>query len=229
MHCSFQAFLVYGCAFFGDSGNYRGRFDTLSHFLRIAINLKFIFLSKGFGDSKIIPNLDPDKFELIIKSSNAYKSQKVAKLWAKCKNSIYHLNERTQSLGLADKGVTMYFSENCTQEDSDRVKEWMKMKKMDAFLCRTFKTEVNGRKMYEIKLASVENGEKIGITMPPEDYKGDTFIVTRGDFSKLLAKINQNLAEAKKFAANENQELMIQHYIESFAEGDLDAHKDASR
>lgn len=193
------------------------------------INLNLILFSTGFGDSKVIPNLDQEKFELIIKSSVAYKSPKVAKLWEKCKKSIYQLTERTQSLGLGSKGVTMYFSENCTQDDSDRVKEWMKVKKMDAFLCRTFKTEVDGHKTYEIKLASVEKGEKIGITMPPEEYKGDTFVVTRGDFSNLLAKINLNLAEAKKYAANENQDLMIRNYIESFAEGSLDAHKDASR
>lgn len=206
IQCLFQAFLVYGCAFFANSGNY-----------------------KGFGDSKVIPNLDFDEFESIIKSSNAYKSPKVATLWSKCKNSIYQLTERTQCLGLGNKGVTTYFSENCTQEDSDRVKDWMKMKKMDAFLCRTFKTEENGHKTYEIKLASVEKGEKDGITIPPEEYKGDTFVVTRGDFSSLLAKININLEEAKKYAANKNQDLMIQNYIESFADGNLDAHKDASR
>lgn len=123
----------------------------------------------------------------------------------------------------------MYFSENCTQEDSDRIKEWMKLKKMDAYLCRTFKTEDNGHNTYEIKLASVERGTKDGITMAPEEYKGDTFVVTRGDFSGLLAKINSNLADAKKYAANGNQDKMIQHYIESFAEGNLEAHKDATR
>lgn len=166
---------------------------------------------------------------MIIKSSRAYKSKEVANLWSKCKNSIYKLTQRTQNLGIGDEGITTYFSENCSQEDLDRVKEWMKLKKMDAFLCRTFKTEENGHKTYEIKLASVEKGEKEGITMSKEEYKGDSFIVTRGDFSALLDHINKNLVEAKKYAANENQQQMIDYYVKSFAEGDLDAHKDASR
>lgn len=142
---------------------------------------------------------------------------------------IYQLDGRRRNLGIGKEGVTTYFSENCTQEDSDRVKDWMKSKKMDAFLCRTFKTEENDHKTYEIKLASVEKGEKVGITMKPETYKGDTFVVTRGDFSTLLDRINKNLAEAKKFAANDNQHQMIQYYIKSFTEGDLEAHKDGSR
>lgn len=166
---------------------------------------------------------------MIIKSSRAYKSKEVANLWSKCKNSIYILTQRTQNLGIGEEGITSYFSENCTQDDLDRVKEWMKLKKMDAYLCRTFKTEKNGHKTYEIILASVEKGEKEGITMPPEEYNGDTFIVTRGDFSGLLDQINKNLVEAKKYAANENQEQMIDYYIKSFAEGNLEAHKDGSR
>lgn len=80
-----------------------------------------------------------------------------------------------------------------------------------------------------IQFASVGNGKKDGVTMPPEEYKGNTFIATRGDFSSFLAIINSKLASAKEFAANENQEQMLKNYIESFAEGDLNAHKDASR
>lgn len=183
----------------------------------------------GSGNSKIIPNLDVNQFEVIVKSSRAYSLPAVASLWAKCKKSIYHLTARTRNLGLGEDGVTMYYSENCTQQDSDRVKEWMKSKQMDAYICRTFKTEDNGKRTYEIKLASINQGKKDGITEEPKPYKDDVFVVTRGDFSGLLAPINLNLELAKKYAANENQAKMIENYIISFAEGDLNAHKDASR
>lgn len=181
------------------------------------------------GGTKIIPNLDVEKFDVIIKSSRAYKSQALDDLWAKCRKPIFHLTERTQSFGLGEKGVTTFFSDNCTQEDSDLVTEWLKFKKMDAYLCRTFKTVADGHKTFEIKLASVEQGDKDGITATPEQYKGSTFVVTRGDFSRFLSIINSNLALAKKYAANENQERMIEYYIESFNEGNLEAHKEGAR
>lgn len=183
------------------------------------------------GDTKFVPNLNAEQFDVIVKASRAYKlhTDAINKLWSKSKKPIFDLTDRTKSLGLGDNGITTYFSDNCTQEDSDCVNEWLKLKKMDAYICRTFKTEVNGIKTYEIKLASVEQGEHKGITTPPEEYKGNQFVVTRGDYSSLLALVNSNLKMAKKYAANENQSQMIENYITSFGEGSLDAHKEGSR
>lgn len=183
------------------------------------------------GDTKFVPNLNVEQFEMIVKASRAYKSQTdvINSLWSKCKHPIFYLTDRTKSLGLCDHGITTYFSDNCTKEDSDRVNEWLKLKKLDAYICRTFKTEKDGHNKYEIKLASAEQGECAGITIPPEEYKGDTFVVTRGDYSRLLAQVNSNLALAKKYAANENEVRMIDEYIKSFGEGSLDAHKEGSR
>lgn len=199
---------MYTSGFFANAGNY-----------------------KGMGDTKFVPNLDSDKFELIVKSSKAYRAQKddIERLWADTKVPIYRLTNRTKSLGLADQGVTTYFSDNCTQEDSDLVNEWLKEKKIEGYICRTFKTEENGHATYEIKLASVETDSKEGITLDAEEYKGSTFKITRGDYSRLLELVNRNLVLAKKHAANQNQVNMIDQYVLSFAEGDLKAHKEGSR
>ncbi|VVC90186.1 unnamed protein product [Leptidea sinapis] len=205
----FQAFLVYAGGVFANSGNY-----------------------KGFGDTKFVPNLSDGSFELIVKSSKAYKndSTHLSKLWQNTRSTIYSITPRLTSLGLADKGVTTYFSSNCTESDSNLVNDWMKTKRIEAYMCRTFKTTAeDGIPIYTIHLASVETSPKPPLTMDKEKYKGAYFEVTRGDYSPLLKLVNENLSKAMEYAANDNEKNMIKHYINSFREGDLNEHKEGSR
>lgn len=183
------------------------------------------------GDSKIVPNLDEQQFEKIIFSSKAYATDTaiIEGLWNRCRNGIFLLTDRTKNLGLCPDGVTTYFSDNCSVDDSNLVNEWMKMKKIEGYICRTFKTVAGGVTTYDIKLASVMDGDRNGITIPPEQYKGCTFKITRGDYSKLLKLVNDNLSIAQKYASNANQTEMLTHYINSFNEGSLDEHKEGSR
>lgn len=204
----FTAFLVYACGFFANSGNY-----------------------KGMGDSKIVPNLDEDKFELIVKCSKAYKESEptVGQLLEKTKKPIFLLTDRTKTLGLCDQGITTYFSSNVTREDTELISEWMKENKFEAYICRTFKTVEDGKTVYNIKLASAEEGDKDGLTKAATEYKGCIFKITRGDYKELMRKVADALGEANKHSANDNQKQMIDNYIESFTQGSLDAHKTGSR
>ncbi|XP_028036421.1 dipeptidyl peptidase 3 [Bombyx mandarina] len=205
----FQAFLVYAGGLFANSGNY-----------------------KGFGDTKFIPNLPAESLELIIKASKAYEKDNthILKLWQNTKNAIYGLAPRLTSLGLANKGVTTYFSSNCTEEDSNLVNDWMKTKLIEAYICRTFKTVADdGLPLYTIHLASVETSSKPPLTMDKESYKGAYFQVTRGDYSPLLKIVNEHLTTAQDYATNDNEKNMLLHYVKSFKEGDLSEHKEGSR
>lgn len=204
-----QAFVVYVCGFFANAGNY-----------------------KGFGDSKVIPGVERDKMELIIKSSKAYQQsqEEVDRLWNLAKDAIFTLTESNKSLGLKGDGITTYFSSNCTKADADLVTNWMKSKKLEAYISRTFKTvDNNGKASYEIRLASAETGNAEGITLPAEDFNDASFRVTRGDYANLLPFVIDNLNSAVSFAANEGQKNMLEHIIKSFKTGDLSEHKEGSR
>lgn len=201
--------MVYSCGFFYNAGNY-----------------------KGSGNSKIVPNIDVDTFERIIKSSKSYATDKtgIDSLWAKCRKPLFQLLPRTETLALADIGVTMYFSDNCTEDDSRLITEWMKTKKFEAHNSRTMKTiNDNNQVVYEIRLASIEENDENGITFPEEIYQGSAFRVSRGDYSKLLSLIVDELRNAKDYAANDNQIKMLEHFIKSFQSGKLSEHKDGCR
>lgn len=199
---------MYSCGFFANAGNY-----------------------KGMGDTKFVPNLDEDKFEVIVKASKAYRSEteKIEYLWANCRKPIFELSNHTKSFGFPDYGVTAYFSDNCTKEDSDLVNDWLKLKKVEGYFCRTFKSVENGQNVYDVKLASVEAGSKEGVTVEPEEWNGSLFKITRGDHSELLALVCENLQKSEKYAANEYQATTISKFVESFTGGDINAHKDGIR
>lgn len=184
------------------------------------------------GNVKFVPNLDMASFEKIIYASKANRTHNttIQYLWEKCKNHIFNLTDQVRCLGFTGQGVTTYFSDNCNQNDAVLVTEWLKTKKYEGYIARTFKEVAdNGQIVYDIKIASIETGPKSGITIEPETYKGATFKITRGDYSNWLALINSSLENAKKYAANEHEVNAITKYIQSFAEGDLEAHKDATR
>ena len=60
-------------------------------------------------------------------------------------------------------------------------------------------------------------------------FENADFVITAGDYNKLMAKVNENLSKALNFAANDNEKSMLECYIKSFRQGSLDAHKDGSR
>ncbi|XP_074660218.1 dipeptidyl peptidase 3-like isoform X2 [Tubulanus polymorphus] len=218
----FVAFQIYASAIYSNMGNY-----------------------KSFGDSKIIPNINKDKLELIIKNSEAFKNdpKNVNKLWDAVKDDIYDLEERKKSLGLGKKGITTYFSSNCDQTDADLIQEFFKEKNLSAYNTRLFKTVDNaGKPVYEIRLASVDTTDskqvggyravpEIGTYQFTPKHKDEavTINVVRGDYSPLLKQVVDNLNKAKQFASNENQKRMLEGYIESFTTGSIPAHKDGSR
>lgn len=106
---------------------------------------------KGFGDSKIIPNLPAEKLEKFFLASKAFQeNSELIKQWDRIKNLVYDLSPKKCHLGLAEKGSTTYFSSNCTSEDADIVSRYFKSIQMEAYNNRVMKTQVNGVNHYEV-------------------------------------------------------------------------------
>ncbi|GFU18704.1 dipeptidyl peptidase 3 [Nephila pilipes] len=205
------AFLMYACGIFSNMGNY-----------------------KGMGDSKFIPDLPEEKFKDLVRHSKFYKenSENAERLLSKCLEIIYSLKDNECRLGFPSNGVTTYFSKNITKEDDEIVKNFMKEKNIEAWNTRLFKRiDDTGTTAYEIRLASIlkADDEEDKNILGEYNMNGNKFIVSRGDYSKLLAIVNKYLLVAKKYAANDNEIQMIDKYIHSFRTGSLDAHKDGSR
>lgn len=111
---------------------------------------------KGFGDSKIIPNLPVDKFEAFLKGTKAFQANpQLADVWNRIKDAVYDLSPRKRHLGLGEKGTTTYFSSNCTSEDADLVTRYMKSITMEAYNNRVIKTEANGQVHYEVRYRGI--------------------------------------------------------------------------
>ncbi|XP_033216227.1 dipeptidyl peptidase 3 isoform X2 [Belonocnema kinseyi] len=204
----FTAFLVYANGFLSNAGNY-----------------------KSFGDSKIIPNMPKSKFEDIVKASAAYKQQPIhlQSIWDKIKELTFSVEGKLKTLGLGDKGITTYFSSNCTAKDADLVNEFMQQKGLESYNTRCFKTSEDRIDVYEIRLASIDLGMDPKVTLPEETFKGAKFKMMRGDYSTLLKLVVENLEKASEYAANDNEKNMLKRYILHFKTGSLDEHKNGSR
>ncbi|XP_052269163.1 dipeptidyl peptidase 3-like isoform X2 [Dreissena polymorpha] len=211
-----QAFRIYVAGFYMNFGNYA-----------------------SYGNIKFIPNFPKEKFERLVLASEAGKSdiEGIAGLWNSISYRIYSLEERHREFGLGPKGTSTYYSFNCDMDDAKLAQEFMLSKNLSAFNTRLIKKSLQE---YEIRLASSETGDGI-IPGCDERLLGSheftaegadtpvTFHVTRGDYSKLLAKVVTCFEKAKEFATNETESLMMDGYIASFTMGSVPSHKDMSR
>uniref|UniRef100_A0A672LDL7 Dipeptidyl peptidase 3 n=1 Tax=Sinocyclocheilus grahami TaxID=75366 RepID=A0A672LDL7_SINGR len=193
----YQAFLVYAAGLYANMGNY-----------------------KSFGDTKFIPNLPKEKFKALVWESLAFKQSPgdMEALWGCCCESLYSLEDKLKQLGLGEKGISAYFSGNCCLEDAEFAQKFLDSKNLSAYNTRLFKTEIDGKQCYEVRLASTT-------VLLRERMK----FVVRGDYAFLMEKVCQNLEKAKDCAANDNQKRMLEEYIRSFTCGSVEAHKEGSR
>ncbi|KAF5297918.1 hypothetical protein FQA39_LY11903 [Lamprigera yunnana] len=179
---------------------------------------------KGFGDTKFIPALEPERLEQMLKLSPIWAD--LHSLWHhfNMKHRLYDLRRGRTCLGFPPEGCTTYYSSNCTPDDIARIQNWLKKQNLESYNTRCFKTALmSGDVEYEVRLASEEVGEvKVSID---GKYK---YRLVKGDYSLIMKLLVQALQKTL-LHANQAEQSMLQSYISSFRTGSIDDHKQGSR
>ncbi|CAB3410611.1 unnamed protein product [Caenorhabditis bovis] len=195
------ALLVYAAAFYSNSGNY-----------------------KGFGDTKIVPNVSEAKIAALLEKSKIGQDAKTMKVWKTIEKLVGSLESNQLQLGFGDNGTTCYHSSNVTKADAEKIDRFFKEKNIESWNSRLFKEVKDGKTIFTVKLASSDDG-----VVSEADFENDTVRLVRGDYGPLMKRTQEWLKQAKEVAANENQKKMIENYVEHFKNGDINLHKNGSR
>ncbi len=157
------------------------RYNNLFRVSEMSVNVS-CFL-QGFGDSKIVPDILPERLETIIQGSKAWAEDKtgMAELWSLVKEKVFSLDDRAKQLGLGSKGVTTYFTPNCSEQDAQKVTKFMNQANVEGYITRVIKKDKggeDGRDLYEIRHAAVDSS----VRGNRATFEGADFVITAGKF-----------------------------------------------
>lgn len=179
---------------------------------------------KGYGDTKIIPRIEPSSFERLCSAS-----EDLAKLYASCVTQIF--SRQFTRLGLPDSGgQSGYFpnSPDITAAEIQSVQKVLFNKSMDFENTRLRKLHRDNKVYYEVLVASAGEGDPL-LTGSHFDPEADiNIIVSYGDHQSELEQIIDALFKAENYTRDENQRLYLTKTIEHLQTGDIGKHKEAS-
>ena len=200
-----DSYLNYAAQFLGNMGNY-----------------------KSFGDSKFVPQLDPEKLKALSLVSSATES-----LYEKFQDVIYAGNDLAKlHLGYPSAGhVSTYYpdSPDIKQEEITTVSDFLEEKRLLPENTRIRKKQDG----YEVLIASAQNDPSSeDRDLEQSEWKlpdGSKIELVFGDHAKEMGIIAHHITEAKKYAANDIEVKMLAEYAKSFATGSLEHYKESQR
>lgn len=129
---AWRQMLAYTAAVFNNCGNYR-----------------------SFGDTKFVPELNPDDFKTVVRASENYDDYKdiVEEILEKIEFEVFNEEEPFQRIGFRDEnnGTTSYYSSNITKDEAKMIDEWCQQLNVSPLNTRLFKI---GEKEFELRVAS---------------------------------------------------------------------------
>jgi len=180
-----------------------------------------------FGNLKFAPECSMKAFKTILDSNplhgdpDAFYTAVIDELYPQVEVEIFNLEKPFTSLNFPEQGgITAYFSRNMTKDDLKLVQEFLAHHKIDVLNTRVFKKD-DGK--FVLTVGSI-NKDK---TRKDVDFKDRKFDINYGEFAPYLEEANYYLKKALNYVENENQQHMLEKYIESNETGDMDAHKDS--
>ena len=198
--------LNYSAQFLGNAGNY-----------------------KSFGDSKFIPRISSDKIAALAKTS-----LEAEKLYKSFKDDLYESKSTARMhFGYPAKGhMSTYYpdSPEIMQDEIEYISNFLKERNLMPENTRLRQTSSG----YELLIASAVT-EPTTRDIKDDEYtldgplKGKKLHIVYGDHRTEMAKIAQNLTEAKKYALNDEEAAMQADYIKAFHDGSMQAHKNSQR
>lgn len=178
---------------------------------------------KSFGDKKFVPKITPEKFGKLVQEG--VKDSGLTKTYESIKEALYDTSKGL--LGWPENGhVSSYYlgAQPITKAEVEEVNEALASRNI---MPENTRVEKVSDSEFVVHVASaltdgnVEGYDKNGISFAGGKHLSFKF----GDHSAEFKKIVENLKEAKKYVANDTEDRMLQHYIDSFETGSMQAHK----
>ncbi|KAG9229300.1 peptidase family M49-domain-containing protein [Amylocarpus encephaloides] len=195
-------FLDYAAAFLDSVGNYR-----------------------GYGDTKIIPRLQPEVFRKLCSISEETKE-----LYESIENQLY--SEKPEVLGLPQNGgQSEYYpqSPSIIKSEIEAVHDTLSAKGFFLQNTRLKKTEELDEISYELLLASAEcRSPEAPENKISSENSSIKIRLTYGDHSAELEKVVNHLMDATKYSRSQTQTSYLDKNIHHFRSGNMQDHIDAS-
>jgi dipeptidyl-peptidase-3 len=185
--------------------------------------LRYLRLAQGSGDQKFVPSIPSAALAQLSK-----KSPKLEELYERISDAM--ITVPPYGLGFpSNTAQSAYYpgDSTITQSEIEAISRLLEEHSIFPENTRIRKVRRSETSTYEVLQASVVQDTEPAVFELPA--LGATIKVKGGDHSEDLAKICASLFEAKKYAANETQELFLSQYIESFRTGDLEVYRNSQR
>jgi dipeptidyl-peptidase-3 len=167
----------------------------------------------GFGDTKFLPRVEKDALVELVSPYPALSAMLDSVI-----DAIYAVDLPLRSLGWPPLGVTSYYSPSDFTE-AEQVAVDKLLKAANIHVNNTIIVRSESR--YEVKVFSVEKdeaGQLIG------EVNGRPVVVTKGEHSEVLRKVNHWLTLARDVALNAVEAEALAHLIKHNETGDINEH-----